>query len=260
MSQFLQESQILRKAPSVFATSGSKSMSSRYQFIPTIDVLRALNERGFNVVDARQSKKRDEIKQGFAKHMIRLRHDDFKIDERTGLTPEIILINSHDGSSSYTIRGGIYRFACCNGLVVGNDQFCSRIKHTGNVIDDVTESAAHTIEIMPLSVKKANEWSDITLTDAQRLVLAETATQLKWESGSAPVTPRDVLNIRRSADNKKDLWTTFNVIQENLLKGGLHYVCDKGKRSSTRRVKSVNEDIRLNTALWSLTEKMAELV
>ncbi|EEF6566847.1 DUF945 domain-containing protein, partial [Salmonella enterica] len=33
---------------------------------------------------------------------------------------EIILLNSHDGSSSYQMVPGLFRFICTNGLVCGS--------------------------------------------------------------------------------------------------------------------------------------------
>jgi hypothetical protein len=62
---------------------------------------------------------------------------------------------------------------------------------------------------------------------------------------------------------RADLWTTFNVVQENIIRGGLR----GRKRSSngrmrnmtTRPVKALDRNIKLNQALWVLTEKMAEL-
>jgi hypothetical protein len=42
---------------------------------------------------------------------------------------EIILINSHDGASSYQMLAGMFRFVCCNGLVVGEVVEDIRIPH-----------------------------------------------------------------------------------------------------------------------------------
>jgi len=56
-----------------------------------------------------------------------------------------------------------------------------------------------------------------------------------------------------------DLWTTFNTVQENLIRGGLRGRTAKGNRTSTRAVKGVSENVRLNKALWTLAEKMAQL-
>jgi hypothetical protein len=33
--------------------------------------------------------------------------------------PEIILLNSHDGSSSYQMIPGMFRFVCTNGMICG---------------------------------------------------------------------------------------------------------------------------------------------
>ena len=79
------------------------------------------------------------------------------------------------------------------------------------------------------------------------------------------ITPDRLLEAHRYQDNGKDLWTTFNVTQENVLKGGLRGVQlnpETGRRIrrvSTREVKGIDSDVRLNRALWTLGEHMAEL-
>lgn len=45
-------------------------------------------------------------------------------------------------------------------------------------------------------------------------------------------------------------------LQENLIKGGLSGRTATGKRSRTRSVTGIDGDIRLNKALWVMTEKM----
>ena len=61
-----------------------------------------------------QSRSRVEGKADFAKHMIRLRHA-AQVNAK-GEANEIILINSHDGASSYQMLAGMFRFVCCNGM------------------------------------------------------------------------------------------------------------------------------------------------
>jgi hypothetical protein len=69
-----------------------------------------------------------------------------------------------------------------------------------------------------------------------------------------------LLNIRRSADRSPDLWTTFNVLQEKLLKGGVEVDNKETKRSQrAREVKGVSENVRLNKAIWTLAEEMRKL-
>jgi len=51
------------------------------------------------------------------------------------------------------------------------------------------------------------------------------------------------------------------VVQENVIKGGqLTGYSDKGRRQKTRPVRSIDRDLKLNKAMWSLAEKMKELV
>jgi hypothetical protein len=51
------------------------------------------------------------------------------------------------------------------------------------------------------------------------------------------VTESQILSARRWQDESGDLWTTYQRIQENLIKGGLPGRTTKGKRAHTRAVK-----------------------
>jgi hypothetical protein len=57
-----------------------------------------------------------------------------------------------------------------------------------------------------------------------------------------------------------DLWTTFNVVQENLMRGGIvsFKLNDLGypiARQSTRAVNSISKNLDLNKNLWTLANK-----
>jgi hypothetical protein len=71
-------------------------------------------------------------------------------------------------------------------------------------------------------------------------------------------SPEQLIAVRRDEDNKSDVWTTLNVVQENLMRGGQETRNADGRRRHVRAIRSVNEDIRLNRALWRLTEALAE--
>jgi hypothetical protein len=70
---------------------------------------------------------------------------------------------------------------------------------------------------------------------------------------------------RRAADTQNDLHTVFNRVQENVIRGGISYTRQGLQRPlptvhrSTRSVRSVDGDVRLNRALWTLAEEMAKL-
>jgi hypothetical protein len=207
-----------------------------------------------------------ENKREFGKHLMRFRHEsNANLQIKDGLLSEIVLVNSHDGTTSYQLRAGVYRLVCSNGLIVGDDCFSRRVKHQGNVIEKVVEAANDLIEISPISVRKASEWTGIELKQDQKVAFAEAAAMLKWDPKEIDQKPfgiisQGLLSPRRYDDYKNDLWTTFNVIQENMIHGGVRYRTEAGSRQRTREVGSVGENVRLNTSLWALTEKMAELV
>ena len=94
-------------APSIFATAKHVSRSERYTYIPTIEVLRGLRKEGFEPFMVAQSKSRIEGKTEFTKHMIRMRHAG-QVQTKPEAN-EIILINSHDGASSYQMLAGMFR-------------------------------------------------------------------------------------------------------------------------------------------------------
>lgn len=249
----------LRKhAPSVFATEPYNKMSDKYRFIPTIEVVDALAAQGFTPSKAYESRTRLLDKHGYAKHLIRFRNTD-ALPQVGDLIPEIVLTNSHDGSSSFQITAGLYRLVCSNGLTVGNDQIAVRQRHSGH-IDDILEGVFSVVEDFPKVADTAREWQGIELTTSQRIAFARAATPLRWDddgAGNYPVNPSHLLQPVRTGDLGKDLWTTFNVVQEHIIKGGMRAIGSNGRRRRSKAVNSVNEDQRLNRALWTLAAELA---
>lgn len=265
----LTETQLFHLTPSIFASRSSESTSSKYALIPTIDCVRALDSHGYKVVAAQQTRARSADNKAYTKHMLRFRREEnlqrsFANKEEC---EEIILVNSHDGKSSYQLKGGIFRFVCCNGLVIGDTLFHQKVRHQGNVVQGVIEAFGQIIDVLPKAKEKIEAWKGIELKEDAKRVYAESAMLLKYDKDEMPFDAGRLIRPRRMEDAKSDLWTTFNAVQENMIRGGIAYVDRKTdergyttKRwNSTRRVGSVSENVRLNTALWSLTEKMGEL-
>ena len=94
----LSNDQIAQYAPSVLAESAHESRGERYTFIPTIDVIEGLRREGFQPFEVRQTRVRDQSKREHTKHLVRLRHESAIVSADE--VPEIVLLNSHDGSSS----------------------------------------------------------------------------------------------------------------------------------------------------------------
>ena len=253
----LSDTQIIKAAPSVFAESAHESRSSRYAYIPTSDVLNGLRREGFQPFMACQARTRTEGKQEYTKHMLRLRHQS-QINGDTA--NEIILVNSHDGTSSYQMLAGCYRFVCENGLISGETVEDFRVRHSGNVVGNVIEGAFRVLDEFKQVDSSKETMQGIILKPRQQAVLASAALQLRYDPGeNVPIEPQQLNQARRMDDRGADLWRTFNRVQENLMQGGLQGHNANGGRSTTRRVSSVSENIRLNRALWTLADEMAKM-
>lgn len=96
----LSDDQIRAVAPSIFAAAPHESCSNRYSYIPTATVLQELRGEGFQPFMVCQTRVRRDDRRDYTKHMIRLRHAS-QINGREA--NEIILLNSHDGTSSYVL-------------------------------------------------------------------------------------------------------------------------------------------------------------
>jgi hypothetical protein len=64
-----------------------------------------------------------------------------------------------------------------------------------------------------------------------------------------------LLDPRRVQDTGGDLWTTFNVIQENTIQGGFKGV---NQKMTTQKLKSIDKLQKVNMALWSQAESLLQ--
>jgi len=251
--------EIARRAPSALAVRPYAEMSSKYAFVPTLGVIEAMMKAGFQPFSATQSLTRIEGKQPFAKHMLKFRHQDVAQSLVVGdVIPEIALVNSHDGECAFRLMAGLFRLACSSIIV----------RHTGDILRDVVDGSHRLTEDAGKALGTVKAWQQLQLTDGEAHAFAEGAHALRFADAkgaiNTPITPDQLLAPRRWEDNGSDLWKTFNRVQENVIAGGLRGVKrdENGRRIrriSTRQVKGISEDVRLNRALWTLAEKMAAL-
>ena len=254
----LSDDAIRTVAPSIFADAAHGSRSERYSYIPTSAVLDELRGEGFQPFMVCQTRVRHDDRREFTKHMIRLRHVS-QIDG--GEANEIILLNSHDGTSSYQMLAGMFRFVCQNGLVCGDTVADVRVPHKGNVAEQVIEGAYAVLQGFEQAQASRDAMQAITLDNGETEVFARAALALKYDDPDrpAPVTEAQVLAPRRSADAHADLWSVLNRAQENLIKGGLSGRAANGRRQQTRPVQGIDQNLRLNRALWLLADGMRQL-
>lgn len=246
--------------PSAFADHAYAQVSPRYCFIPTADIIRSLASLGWLPVYGSQARVRHQSRHGYQKHMIRFAHRE-SLSDRSDRA-EIVLINSHDRSSAYQLHAGFFRVACENGLIVSDGLFSRiSISHVNQSVDDVLAASVTVSEAVPRLVAEVDSWKNRRLTDAEQNEFARQALALRWPS-NAPILPDTLNESRRYDDDGPDLWTTFNRIQENLIRGRLRDSRVVNPRTllpypQTRPIKSVSESVRLNKSLWTLAQNFA---
>jgi hypothetical protein len=174
--------------------------------------------------------------------------------------PEIILINSHMGICAFLLLLGWFRSACLNGLVVGNALFGHRVPHVGFADSHVDYGLTCLLYAVPKIADEVAAWKHIQLTRDAQLAYADAAISLRFEAEKFAVEPEAVLRPKRIADTGTDLFTTFNVVQENLIRGGIRTQNQNGARVSSRAITSVDENVRLNRSLWTLTQNLASMM
>ncbi|EBR3967907.1 DUF945 domain-containing protein [Salmonella enterica] len=251
----LTHDELMQHTPSVFGEEKHASRSERYTSIPTITLLESLQREGFQPFFACQTRVRDQSRREHTKHMLRLR----RAGQITGQqVPEIILLNSHDGSSSYQMLPGLFRSVCCNGLVCGTSLGEVRVPHKGNVVEKVIEGAYEVLGIFDRVEEKRDAMQSLLLPPPAQQAFARAALTYRFGEEHQPVTESQILSARRWQDESGDLWTTYQRIQENLIKGGLPGRTAKGKRSHTRAVNGIDGDVRLNRALWVMAEQLQQ--
>lgn len=245
--------ELYRTVPSVFGNDKHESRSERYTYIPTITLLESLQKEGFQPFFACQTRVRDISRREHTKHMLRLRREGQMAGKQV---PEIILLNSHDGSSSYQMLPGLFRFVCQNGLICGQTFGEVRVPHKGDVIEKVIEGAYEVLGLFDRMDEQQGAMQSLLLPVQAQQALASAALTYRFGEDHQPVTPAQILTPRRYEDDKPDLWTTYQRIQENLIKGGVAGRNAKGKRSHTRAVRGIDGDVKLNRALWVMAEAM----
>jgi hypothetical protein len=251
---------LYRHVPSIFAREAHDSRSERYVYVPTIEIVEGLRREGWFPFFAVQAVPRDGERMGHAKHMLRLRRDDGIGKPEAA---EVIIVNSHDGTSAYQMFAGVLRFVCTNSMIAGERFEEVRVPHKGGIQDQIIEGVYTVAEDFPRLIDATESMKETRLSQAEQQVLAEASLVARYGEDESPVRPDQIIAPRRREDVGQSLWQTFNVIQENLVRGGLsgrRQTSDgRIRRSQTRAINGIDQNVGLNRALWTLAEGMQRL-
>lgn len=232
------------------------TLTDKYKLAKTSDMIATIEGLGYKMENFVALKVRKKERQGFQKHRVIFTSPLLKATNDG--VPQLLLTNSHDGTSSVVLQLGFFRFICSNGLVVGSNLIEPiRVRHSGNDFDQRLIIAINTIvaqaEKLTSSIDKMKQvkLSDAEIKEFQRQALqTRLGDDVKIESFTVPV--------QRAEDQNNDLFTVMNVVQEALIRGGARVLVEQdGKRKdkAIRRVNGLVTQTEINTMLWNLAEQ-----
>lgn len=255
--------EIVKNINPIEATNAMIARES-YGFVNTKDVLGAFEASGWTQVSQTVGGARKPERLGFQKHLIRLENPAYPSIE--GLTnannskPQLVLLNSHDGTTSLRILWGLIRIACLNGIIAGTGINGVRLVHSKSVVEKLPDAIRYMIDnfskfqgqIMALQGKSMTE------------VEVKEYVRIMWDARLSNVAGIQDVSYKlptalRLEDMGTDAYTVFNRVQETLMRGGIHYTYNRpmvdplgnvvGQKliaTSTRRIAAVSSQVRLN--------------
>lgn len=246
-----------------------------YGFVNTSEVLSAFSQAGWNQVSTTVGRVNNPERQGFQKHLIRLENPLFSKIE--GLTdnnqsrPQLVLLNSHDGTTSLQILWGLIRIACMNGIIAGTGVNGVRLIHSKAIVDKLPNAIEYMLGNFETFVKQIESLQGKTLSDSASAELVKTLYNARL-AGIQRVKSivYDTPSALRIQDNANDAFTVYNRVQEVLMRGGIQYEYEKSildangqeigtklVSTRTRRIASVTSQVKLNQLAYDTAIELA---
>jgi len=252
--------QVSSRAVNPIYKKDSPITSDKFKLADSEAIISTLESKGFIHRNTSFGTPRKEERRGYQKHVMVFERDDLQVDSENRF--QILITNAHDGTSSLRINLGIYRLVCANGLVIGSTLFERRIRHVGPSFYEELELGIDDIVAQSGTiVKKVKEMKGTTLSYFDKVELVKKMFNVRY-----PKISPNMVNIGRalepirSEDDKQDLFTVFNLIQEKLIRGGLEYYVTRTDkegaeslvRTHARRLKAVDKITTINKGLWEV--------
>jgi hypothetical protein len=183
-----------------------------------------MTSHGLQLASLKTGRARHVDKVDFQSTFARYRGQELFQDGGKPVHIDLVYRSKHMGRGVDKIFLGVYRMICANGLMAGSTFFSADIRHAGNTYDNLNRAIESALNFKDKLMVSLDSMRNKILTDAEREALALEAVKL--------LTPQDrnvtqvrhaLLQPRRAQDTGKDLWTTYNVIQENGTLGKVAY-------------------------------------
>lgn len=244
----------IQKAPAIAATSPAATVSSRYKFTSTEELIGHMDGLGYKLVGASQGKSKVPGKENYTTHIVKFQSDSLFVKGSNGEVesrPTIIGVNNHNGSGSFQFDMGLFRLVCKNGLVIKEKDLGGfKERHTKYTFQELRDLIDRKIEGLEDTVKVINKWVSREMTREERFAFAVEAIALRSDRIATPQELQDLLTPIRKQDEGTDLYHTFNVLQEKVT-AGMYKL--GGKKA--RMIENPLRDHNMNKGLWELASR-----
>ncbi len=250
----------LMNYPVLHTTVPHDDVSDKYSLISSIDIINELKSYNWHVTSVQVAGVKDESRENKQVHCVRLRHFDDLIAPQESAV-ELLFFNTFDRSKAFTISVGIYRFSCANGLVVGETFDSYKLRHIGDLQNNLDEIIQKITEFKPQLEQKIRNFSSLMLSEQEMQTYAKLALPLKF-APHLEVDYKQLLVPHREEDMQDtSLYTVLNIIQENLIRANNITGVNKetGRRFTSREITSISKDYEINVGLFDLAERIYQI-
>ena len=245
--------------------------SDKYQAISTQNVLDLISDHvGYKprIVGFNESRTRIDEKKDYVKHALMIELNNSQMTNGTNL--RLVLFNSNDRSAALKIYIGIYRIICSNNSIVGSNMFEPvKIIHKKSenkdwkhsiytLMDEYDEKQKQTEKMISNMQDRYVSYGDIgRLTE-------RVADEIINPSITGNVLDPLELNVaHRKEDIGKNLFLTYQRIQENLIKGNFDRIIQKEEDgilfdsiSKGHRITDIKKNIEINRQLSDMAMEL----
>ena len=242
--------QLQLEVPAIFATKPSPKMTSKYDFVPTIEIIEKFEQNGWYIASASQIGNNP-----YSIHQVKIRNREF--GQVGDSIVEAIIKNSHNGLSTLSISAGLHRLVCSNGLTVPTSIASAiSVKHMKLDMPEIQNLTEQFSETLPKIGESLKKMSETEMSDENIVDFANKAKLLRWTNGSIPLTLsiEELVSPVRAEDKDQTVWNVFNRVQEKFVRGGISYTTARGRNMTLRELKNISSLHNINTKLWELAE------
>lgn len=240
-----------------------------YGFVSSQNIVDVFASKGWLPVQSQFGNVRKLERQGFQKHLVKFEHADFAsidgLSQDNASRPQLVLLNSHDGTGSLRILWGLFRFACLNGIIAGTSLREFKAVHSKNVTNRLGAGIEYMLESLPELLDKVKALQNSTFDRVQldtyvRLLVDARLSNVR---NIQSVNYASALKVLRPQDYSNDAFTILNRIQESVIRGGIEYTYNQNEtdingnvvssrlvHTRTRRLASIPSQTKLNTLVW----------